>query len=345
MGGFWTGLLLVIAAGTMGGSFTVPQKSVRGWAWEQTWLLYSIVGMLLIPWLVVGLVIRNPMEVYARVPGPTLARTALFGAGWGVGSVLFGLGVVRVGTSLAFAIVVSLTAALGTIVPLAVLHPADLTSARTFWLLIGLAIVIVGLSLCARAGFLKEAAIQDPRADRAYVGQSAGFLGGLLICLLSGITSPMFNFSVAFGGRIRDEAERQGAYGFAASTAVLALSISAGFLINAGYCTILLLRNRSWRLPAEAPAIRNTVLAILMGLLWSAGMFVYGAGASLLGSYGPVLGWPLFMTLMVLTGNFWGVVTGEWKGAGWRALGLLQLGNLAMMLAFVVISVGAGPSP
>ena len=209
----------------------------------------------------------------------------------------------------------------------------------------GLAIVIVGLSLCARAGFLKEAATQDPRADRAHVGQSAGFLGGLLICLLSGITSPMFNFSVAFGGRIRDEAERQGAYGFAASTAVLALSISAGFLINAGYCTILLLRNRSWRLPAEAPAIRNTVLAILMGLLWSAGMFVYGAGASLLGSYGPVLGWPLFMTLMVLTGNFWGLVTGEWKGAGWRALGLLQLGNLAMMLAFVVISVGAGPSP
>jgi L-rhamnose-H+ transport protein len=81
-----------------------------------------------------------------------------------------------------------------------------------------------------------------------------------------------------------------------------------------------------------------------MGLLWMFGMFAYGVGASRMGPRGPVLGWPLFMTLMVLMGNFWGSVTGEWKGAGRRAYLLLQLGNAAMVGAFVVISMASRSS-
>jgi L-rhamnose-H+ transport protein len=341
MDGLWTGLLLVVAAGAMGGSFTVPQKFVRGWAWEKVWLVYSVVGMVLVPWFIVLVSVPHPLAVYGKVPLTTLGLTALFGAGWGVGSVLFGLGVVRVGTGLAFAIVVSLTAALGALVPLIVLHPDQLTSVRSFWLLSGLAVVVVGLVLCARAGALKEAVVRKPESPRGSHNPSQ-FSRGLLICLLSGIASPMFNFSVAFGGPIQQEAERQGAGGASASSAVLAVGISTGFLVNAGYCLHLLAANRSWR--GTAPAARNVFLAVLMGLLWMLGMFAYGLGATHLGSLGPVLGWPLFMTMMVLMGNFWGTVTGEWRRAGPRAFWLLQLGNAAMVLAFVVISIGTRPA-
>ncbi len=40
MNSFWSGLALVVVAGAMGGSFTVPLKYVRGWAWEKTWIFY-----------------------------------------------------------------------------------------------------------------------------------------------------------------------------------------------------------------------------------------------------------------------------------------------------------------
>jgi L-rhamnose-H+ transport protein len=349
MNDFWTGLALVAAAGVMGGSFTVPLKSVRGWAWEKSWLLYSIVGMVIVPWLLVGFFVPDPAGVFASVSGTELARTALFGAGWGIGSVLFGLGVTRVGTALAFAIVVSMTATLGSLIPLAVLQPAELTSGRTLWLLLGLVIVLVGLSLCATAGFLKEAAQRRPTEERS-PGRSGGFLGGLLICLVAGLTSPMFNFSLAFGSGIQRQAESRGANGAFASIAVIAVAVSAGFLTNAAYCLYLLRRNGSWRKTNASPGehaagLRNGVLVILMGLLWMFGMFLYGVGASRMGQQGPVLGWPLFMTLMVLMGNFWGTVTGEWKGAGRRAYGLLQLGNAAMVAAFVVISMASRSSP
>ncbi len=158
MNSFWSGLALVVVAGAMGGSFTVPLKYVRGWAWEKTWLFYSIVGMVLVPWLIVAWAVPTPASVFAAIAPQKLLTTALFGAGWGVGSVLFGLGVTRVGTAMAFAIVVSMTATLGSLIPLAVLQPSELSSPRTLWLVFGLAIVLLGLTLCARAGFLKEAA-------------------------------------------------------------------------------------------------------------------------------------------------------------------------------------------
>src|SRR5579864_1013789 len=99
MNDFWSGLALVTAAGVMGGSFTVPLKFVRGWSWEKSWLLYSVVGMVVVPWLLVAFVVPHPADVYTSVSHAELARTALFGIGWGVGSVLFGLGVTRVGTA------------------------------------------------------------------------------------------------------------------------------------------------------------------------------------------------------------------------------------------------------
>jgi L-rhamnose-H+ transport protein len=348
----WTGLALVAAAGVMGGSFTVPLKAIRGWPWEKSWLLYSLVGMVIVPWLLVIWAVPHPAAAFASVSGTELARTALFGLGWGIGSVLFGLGVTRVGTALAFAIVVSMTATLGSLIPLAVLQPAELTASRTLWLLLGLVIVLVGLALCAAAGFLKEAEQKRAQPESAAGGDSAhagGFLAGLLICLVAGLTSPMFNFSLAFGSGIQREAERQGADRAFASVAVIAVAVSAGFLTNAAYCLFLLRRNRSWRtkeavIDDRSSALRNGALVILMGLLWMFGMFAYGVGAGRMGPLGPVLGWPLFMTLMVLMGNFWGTVTGEWRGAGRRAYFLLQLGNAAMVGAFIVISMASRPS-
>ena len=33
-----------------------------------------------------------------------------------------------------------------------------------------------------------------------------------------------------------------------------------------------------------------------------------------MGSLGTVVGWPLFMSLIVITASIWGVLTGEWRG-------------------------------
>ncbi|MGB9606624.1 MAG: L-rhamnose/proton symporter RhaT, partial [Bryobacteraceae bacterium] len=152
----WIGLLVVALGAAMQGSFALPQKFIRGWAWEKMWLVYSITAMVALPWLLIAAAIPEAWWAYPAVPGGVLARTALFGAGWGIGSVLFGLGIARVGMALAFAIIISLTAAVGSIVPLAILHPDQLATRRGLLLFAGLAIVIAGVALCSRAGAMKE---------------------------------------------------------------------------------------------------------------------------------------------------------------------------------------------
>ena len=36
---------------------------MKGWAWENSWLLYSLAGNVLVPWMLAGGTVRNIPEV------------------------------------------------------------------------------------------------------------------------------------------------------------------------------------------------------------------------------------------------------------------------------------------
>lgn len=322
------GWLIVLAGAVMQGSWALPQKFVRGWAWEKMWLLFCIVALVILPWLLVGLVIPQPGQVYSNAGSGVLVETALFGAGWGIGNVLFGLGVASVGMALAFAIIISLTAALGMLVPLAIQHPDQLTSPKGLMLMGGLLLVIAGVAFCSKAGALKDAGAAAAKGH---------FTRGLLICIGSGVTSPMMNFAFTFGKPIQDQATRLGAHPGAASITLLAIAVGAGFIVNAAYTAYLLAKNKTWARGAASDRLRNLACVTAMGCMWLFGFFLYGIGATSLGSMGTVVGWPVLMTTMVLVANLWGLLTGEWKNADKRAFRYLGAGLALMVTALVVM--------
>ncbi len=330
----WIGLSLILLGGIMQGGFTIPQKFLKGWRWEMGWLVYSIAGMIVFPWALVLATIPDPVAVYSAAGTRSILLAAVFGMGWGIGSVFFGLGVAEVGTALGFAFIMSLIAALGSIIPMAVLHTDQLFTGRGMLLFLGLAIVILGVALCSKAGALRQAAVPQKTGNLAR---------GLIICVLAGVLSPMFNFAVAFLEDIANLAQAQGVSSATASVTKIAVAISSGFLANAGYCLYLLKKNGGWKNEVAGAMGRNIVLASLMGVLWFFGMYFYGQGAAHMGEYGAVFGWPLFMTVMLLVANFLGILTGEWRGAGARALRFLAVGNVTMIAAVVVISIGSRP--
>ena len=53
-----------------------------------------------------------------RAPFSAVFMVFLFGAGWGIGSVLAGLGVARMGMAMGVSVLLGVTAAIGTFVPL-----------------------------------------------------------------------------------------------------------------------------------------------------------------------------------------------------------------------------------
>jgi len=332
------GLGLVLLGGLLQGSFALPMKRMPAWRWENTWLVYSVAGMIVVPWALVWATVPRFSDVFARTPGATLLAVALFGFGWGVGSTLFGLGLSRVGMALSFAIVLGITASLGSLLPLLVLEPQQLFTPQGTALMAGLGLVVLGIVLCAVAGRRRE---RELSAKAQQVGGS-GFWLGLVICILSGVFSPMLNFSFVFGKSVQRLTLDLGAKPAMASNPVWALALSAGFVANAGYCVYLLQKNRTWSVLTQKgiPAL-YWLGAVLMGLIWFAGIAVYGMGAASLGALGGVIGWPLFMAMIIIAANLWGAATGEWRGASGRTYAYSWVGIGVLLVAIYVISRGS----
>ncbi len=168
----------------------------------------------------------------------------------------------------------------------------------------------------------------------------SGFFLGLVICIFSGLFSSMLNFSFVFGDEIRVRALAAGASSAMAANPIWSLTVTGGFLSNLIYCVYLLNKNKSWGVYREGGTSTYWLLGGLMGLLWYGGTVAYGMGAASLGKLGGIVGWPVFMTLDIIVGIFWGAVSGEWKQASRRAVAYCWAGVGVLVLAIVLISIG-----
>ncbi|MCW5977093.1 MAG: hypothetical protein KIT09_03410 [Bryobacteraceae bacterium] len=324
------GIAGVLAGGILNGSFVAPLKKLTRWKWENAWLVYSITGLLIVPWIAALATVPDLRGVLGGASASSVRAALLFGLGWGVGSVLFGLGVARLGLAIGYGLILGLIAPIGTFLPLVVLHPEQLETRRGLSLIAGTAIVIAGIALCATAGKMRE----------SVSARTAGSFGiGLLICVLAGIFSPMLNFSFAFGGELQQRAIDAGASQAAASNAIWCLCLTAGLVANGGYSAMLLWKNGTAGLFRTAPT-SHWMWGSLMGLLCFGSFIVYGAGATALGSLGAVVGWPLFMSMSLITSNTLGWLSGEWRGAPPKAIRYAAAGIAVLIVAITVIAAG-----
>jgi L-rhamnose-H+ transport protein len=325
------GTTVVVLAALLNGSFTAPIKKMSGWQWENTWLLFAFSGLLVFPWMLTLATVPNLEEVFRGAPFATVVRVALFGVAWGVGSALFGLGVARVGIALGFALILGITASFGSLFPLAILHPEQLSERRGLALMLGTVVMTVGLAFLARAGQIRE-------RDSAKTSSGSGFATGLVICVFSGIFSSMLNFSFLFGDELRLRALHTGASAAMAANPIWVLTVTGGFASNLVYCVYLLNRNKSWSVYRKRGSFAYWLLGISTGLLWFGGTILYGVGAVSLGALGGIVGWPIFMILDIIVALFWGAVSGEWKSASRRSLAYCWTGIGVLLVSIGIIS-------
>lgn len=322
------GLLAIIVAGMMQGVFALPLKFTKRWNWENTWLVYSTTGMLVLPWIAVCLFTRDAADVYARSSVSALMAAAVFGTGWGFGCVLCGLGIVALGIALGSSIILGLASALGALLPLLVLHPDRIASRSGVLTILGVVVMLGGITVCAAAGRAREAAADRPKS-----------FSGVLICVASGVLSAFINFGFVFGGEIARRAEELGHSRVASVYPLLAVILSAGFVANAGYSGLLLVRNRSGKCFGAAGATSNWALGISMGVLVFGGLLLYGLGSEMLGPLGTSAGWALSMSAMIVAANCSGFLTGEWRNAAAAVRRLMTAGVVVLLAAILILGM------
>src|SRR5689334_22069376 len=91
------GFFLVLLAAILQGTFIAPMTMVDGWSWEHTWATFSLLGMFVLNWIIILLLVPRIFAVYAISPTKDLMVLGLFGLGWGLGAVLFGVGMDKLG--------------------------------------------------------------------------------------------------------------------------------------------------------------------------------------------------------------------------------------------------------
>jgi len=335
-------IMLAVIAGIVNGSFAAPIKYVKGWKWENVWAVWAVTGMLVFPWLVVFITVPSAWSIYQGVGARTLLLPVGFGVGFGLAQIFFGLGIAAIGIALNFAIAIGLSTALGSLVPLLLLQRQRVFTAQGNLIFLGVALILGGIVGCAIAGKMKEkhldATVARPRESSAI---SMSFKAGLLICILAGVGSPLINFGLAFGAPFIARAAEQGVGPGSRANVIWAPLVTASLIPYLIYCAYLWRKNNTANLFGARGTGLNWFLGAAMGLLWFGSTVIYGAVSARMSSMGPILGWPLFMSIIIITSNVWGLATGEWKGAGSKALTFMLLGVLFLILGFITLALAS----
>ena len=140
-------IISAIVSGILNGSYAAPMKLTKKWEWENIWLLYSLPALIILPWLMALFTVTDLLEVYRNTDSIVIIETFLFGVGWGLGSVAFGLGLYMVGLSLGYTIMMGVIAVTGSLIPMLVHEPGSLLTFKGMIINIALLIAVGGVVL------------------------------------------------------------------------------------------------------------------------------------------------------------------------------------------------------
>ena len=328
------GLIIISIAGFFQGSFYLPMTSTRKWEWEHTWSIFSLTGMIVFSWIFILLTVPNIFEIYSGTSPKYIVILVVFGGLWGIGGVLNGLAMHKLGMALAYPIVLGTVACLGALIPLIVFHPEALATLQGIVVIAGTLVTVAGIIFCARAY-----AGQQPNNEVSSDTNSGSLKAKLAIAIMAGVMSSLLNIGFAYSSGLIEAAMDSGVSEALATNVAWALILTSGGCVNVLYCLYLMLKRGTTRQFFGTETIRNLGLGSLMGLLWCGGLYLYGFGVSMIGrTMGVVIGWVLFMSTIIIVGNLWGIRKGEWNDAPPQARSLLNRGLVILVMAIIIVA-------
>ena len=320
------GISFALLSGVCNGLFTAPMKLMPRWRWENIWLVFIIVSCVVMPFLVVKTTLPDFQKVLAAAPSSAVTSALVFGFAWGFGAIFFGRSVNLLGVSLANTLVIGVSSALGSLVPLALAGRFGIGRQQII-LYVGVGAFLCGVWVCGAAGRRR-----DSRPD---VPDNSSWTGYLL-AIGAGIMSAVFNIGYSLALPIVQAGQQQGYSSFHSTNCIWLLMLGAGSLPNIVYCLVLVRMHGTRKLFFSGNSSSCWGLSILMGVLWGCSIFLYGAATPLLGDIGPSIGWPLSLAMGLLTANVMGLLLREWQSVARSIVRTMALG-IGMLLVAIVL--------
>src|SRR5262249_51378570 len=144
--------------------------------------------------------------VLAHAPRHAIWIALGAGFAWGFGAIMFGQSVSAIGISLANTLVLAISSALGSLLPMLLMAPKELFSSTGKVIIAGVGIELIGIALCGIAGRRRETkiGIEGERGD--LVGHARPLGVALLLATGAGVLSGVFNIGFALAKPITEYA-------------------------------------------------------------------------------------------------------------------------------------------
>lgn len=321
----------------------LPSTRTEKWSWGSFWLVQGLFAWILMPLCIGYLTVPGFFEILREAPAEAFWMAFLLGAVYGFGSMSFGWAIQYIGYSLTYTLAIGISALVGTLMPLLIFGGLReyFASPGGGFVLTGMIISILGVAGCGWAGFRRE---RENGLNAVHVSGSNMFLG-LLLTIIAGLLSGVFNISLEFGQPISDMAAARGAGNFEGN-AKLIVSTAGCWLVNVIWFLVIgFKRNtlREFRVSKELGIKilgRNIFWSALAGSLWFAQFFFYGMGHVRMGRF-QFASWVLHMSMLIFFSYLIGVMMKEWKKVSKTTYMILIIALLVLILSFVIISFGS----
>jgi L-rhamnose-H+ transport protein len=363
--------------GLASGSFYVPFRRVKKWAWETYWLVGGFFSWILVPWFLALLMTSDLFGVLREAPSKTLFWSYTFGVLWGLGGLTFGLTMRYLGMSLGMAVALGYTAAFGTLIPpifRGQFTTEILGTHSGMVILAGVGICLFGIVFAGAAGMSKEKEMSVEQKRLAI--KEFDLKRGLLVATFSGVMSACFAYGLAAGDPIKEITMRHGTPSLWQGLPVLVVVLLGGFTTNFIWCVILNIRNRTGYQyfssairarghsgaaletatdapgeemakavraaddsPGLAPMLSNYIFSAIAGTTWYFQFFFYSMGETQMGRY-KFSSWTLHMASIMIFSTLWGIALREWNGTGRRTRLLVACSLLVLVASTLVVGYG-----
>ena len=342
------GVIFHFIGGFASGSFYIPFKKVKAWAWESYWIVGGIFSWLVIPFIAAWLTIPGFMNIIRTTDSSTIFWTYFMGVLWGIGGCTFGLSMRYLGLSLGMAVVLGFTSAFGSLIPLIyrdiVNSPTGdrfssmLHSKAGIIILLGVAVCLIGIVICGSAGVRKEKELSTEHKQETI--KEFNLKKGLAVAIVSGILSACFNYGIEAGKEMGKAAEAAGANSLFRNNVIFVVILWGGLTTNLIWCMILNARNKTFGdyTNKATPLVSNYIFSALAGTTWFLQFFFYGMGESRLGN--GASSWILHMAFIILVSTMWGIILKEWKGVSRKTFATILLGILTIIISVILVGYG-----
>lgn len=340
------GTLLHAVGGISAASCYLPSTKTKGWSWNTFWLAQSVFAWLIVPILLAWFTVPNFFSIIAEAPSKPFWMAFFFGAIYGFGGMSFGKAINHIGYSLTYTLAIGISAVVGTIIPLMVFGGLGdfFTKPGGSIVLLGMILSILGVVICGWAGFKKEKDLDAEKLNKA----GFNMMLGLILTIIAGVLSGVFNLSLEYGQPIADLAAENGAGDFEGN-AKLVVSTLGCFVTNFIWYMIAgfrqgtineFLPNKMEHGKSKNNLFRNWSLSSLTGALWCLQFFFYGLGHVRMGEY-KFASWVLHMSMLIFFSYIVGVLMKEWKSVKKQTYVTLIVGLVVLVISFCVTSYGS----